>query len=226
MITLLHGDETDASRAEFNRMKEAASGKEIRTLDGRAIDPANLTQALGSTSMFGGDTVVFIERLFGKLGKKTKLIESLATIIRESTSDVVLWEDKEAGATVIKSLGKADVRLFKTPAVIFQFLDNLAPANTKQSLLLYEKVVSQDAPELVHTMISRRVRQMIQLHDGIVPEGLQSWQAGRLTHQAKLFTMDRLLVMYKKLLEMEFSIKNGSSPFTLKELTEQFLVDL
>lgn len=225
MITLLHGDQTELSRAEFNRLKEGAKGKEMRVLDGQLIDTANLTQALESTSMFGGDTVVFIERLFGKLGRKTKLIEQLAKIIRESKGDVVLWEDKEVGVTVTKSLGlpaqagKADIRLFKTPTLIFQFLD-------KPTLPVYEKLIETEPPELIHSMLAKRVRQLIQLRDGVTPDGLQGWQAGRLTQQAKQFTMDRLLFMYKKLLAMEFSIKNGSSPFTLSQLTEQFLLEV
>lgn len=219
MITLLHGDRTDLSRAEFNRMKSEATGKEIRVLDGRTIDQANLTQALESDSMFGGDTVVFIERLFGKLGRKTKLIESLASIIKASSADIVLWEDKEVGVTVTKSLGNADVRLFKSPPLIFQFLDH-------PSVKIYQQVVETDAPELVFSMLAKRFRQLIMIKDGVMPEGVSGWQAGRLTGQAKLFTMDRLIGMYTQLLVMEYSIKNGSSPFTLQQLTEQFLLEL
>ena len=167
--------------------------------------------------MFGGNTVVFIENLFGKLGRKIKLIESLASIIKNSTSDVVLWEDKEVGVTVVKSLGKADVRLFKTPTIIFKFLDH-------PTLSLYEQLVETEAPELIFSMLTRRIRQLIQLADGEIPAGLQGWQAGRLTAQAKLFTMERLTRMYKKMLDMEYSIKNGSSPFSIRQLTEQFLI--
>lgn len=219
MITLLHGDQIEASRAEFTRIRESATGKEVRTLDGRTIDPAALTQALESSSLFGGDTVVFIEQLFGKLGRKIKLIESLAKILNSSSADIVLWEDKEVGASVLKSLEKANVRLFKTPAIIFQFLDH-------PTLPVYGKLVETEAPELVHSMLAKRIRQLIQLQGGVVPNGLQGWQASRLTRQAKSFTMDRLLAMYKNLCDMEFSIKNGSSPFTLRQLTEQFIIDI
>jgi len=214
MITILHGDQIEASRAEYNRLKDAAKQKEL--LDGKALDETNLTQALSSQSMFGGEKTVFIDNLFGKLGRKTKLIEKLATIIKNSPSDVVLWEEKEVGATVIKSLGKVDVKLFKIPQHIFQFLDTLTPDT-------YKRV--GDAPELVFFMLTKRIRQLIQLRDGVIPEGLQGWQASRLTAQAKVFTMERLLTMYKQLLAIEFSIKNGSSPFTLAQLTEQFLYD-
>ena len=84
MITLLHGNYPEASRKEYIRVKTEAKGKEIRVLDGKSLDPAALTQALESNSLFGGDTIVFIENLFGKLGRKVKLIESLSAIINAS----------------------------------------------------------------------------------------------------------------------------------------------
>ncbi len=228
MITLLHGDHIEASRAQLHRLKESLQSKEIRVLDGKDIDTALLTQALESTSLFGGDTAVIIERLFGKLGKKAKLIESLAHILvsAANSTDIILWEDKELGVTALKALGKIDVKLFKTPTIIFQFLDGLAPNNAKDLLPLYSQLTTNDAPELVFSMIVRRLRQLIQIHDGITPVGLQGWQAGRLTRQAKLFTMDKLVSLYRKLLEIEYSTKNGTSAFALRELTEQFIIDL
>jgi DNA polymerase III delta subunit len=219
MITLLHGSFSESSRKEFIRLKEEAKAKDVRVLDGRTLDPAALTQALESHSLFGGDTIVFIENLFGKLGRKQKLIESLAAIINNDAADVVLWEDKEVGLTVLKSLPKAKVTLFRIPSSIFQLLDGIVPGASI-------RVLPPEAPELIFAMIVRRVRQLIQLRDGVVPVGLQGWQASRLTRQAKLFTMDKLLTMYKNLLDMEYSVKNGSSPFTTAQHIEQFLLDV
>jgi DNA polymerase III delta subunit len=226
MITLLHGNYSESSRKEFIRLKEEAKMKDIRVLDGRTLDPASLTQAIESHSLFGGDTIIFIENLFGKLGRKTKLIESLAAIINESSADIILWEDKEAGITVLKNLSHAKVTLFKIPSVIFQLLDGIAPGAISRALPVYTTLSETEAPELIFAMIARRVRQLIQVANGVTPENLAGWQASRLTRQAKLFTIDRLLTMYKHLLDMEFSIKNGSSPFTLAQLTEQFIIDV
>ncbi len=226
MITLLHGNFIETSRKEFVRLKNEAKNKEIRTLDGRTIDSASLTQALESHSLFGGDTIIFIENLFGKLGRKLKLIESLAAIINKSPVDIVLWEDKEVGGTVLKNLPEAKIMLFKIPSIIFQLLDGVAPDAASRVLPLYKTLNQTEAAELIFSMIVRRVRQLIQLRDNVIPEGLAGWQLTRLTRQAKLFTMDRLISMYKNLLEMEFSVKNGSSPFTLSQLTEQFIIDL
>lgn len=229
MITLLHGDNIESSRKELARFKEEAKGKEIRQLDGRSIDEAGLTQALESQSLFGGDTLVIIENLFSKLGKQQKRITQLATILIQAASmtDIILWEGKEVGATVIKSLGtKAKIQLFKIPVVIFQFLDALRPQNVKTLLSLFTQASSRDAPELVFAMIVRRMRQLIMLKDSVTPEGLQGWQAARLTTQTKSFTMEKLFDMYNKLLTIEYSIKSGSSPFTLTQHIELWLTDV
>lgn len=229
MITLLHGDNIETSRSELMRLKDQASGKETRLLDGRSVNEVNLTQALESQALFGSGTLVIIENLFGKLGKKLKLIASLAAIIIRSsnTTDIILWEDRDVSITVIKSLGTGvKVQLFKTPISLFQFLDSLGSGNVKNSLLLFQKTLETHAPELILTMIVRRMRQYIMLKDNVTPEGLQDWQVSRLTSQAKSFTMEKLLSMYQRLLDIEYSIKTGSSPFTLTQHLEQFIIDL
>ncbi|OGG28886.1 hypothetical protein A2971_03045 [Candidatus Gottesmanbacteria bacterium RIFCSPLOWO2_01_FULL_46_21] len=223
MIILLHGDDTVSSRNELHRLK---AGREVRQLDGRGLTDTALTQALESGSMFGDDILVIVENLFGKLGKKQKLIARLAEIIKKSPADVIVWEDKEVGVTVTKSLGSANVQLFKTPISLFQFLDGLTPGHTKNSLLLFQKTLQTHAPELIFSMIVRRIRQLIQVADGVTPEELASWQVSRLTSQARSFTIDRLVELYRKLLDMEYSIKTGTSPFSMQQLLEQYLINL
>ena len=75
-------------------------------------------------------------------------------------------------------------------------------------------------------MLVKRIRQLIMLRDGVTPEGLQGWQATRLTSQSKLFTIDKLLSMEKRLLEIDVSIKTGTSPFPLAQQLELFFIDL
>lgn len=226
MITLLHGDDIGSSRNELNRLRTGAKNKDVRSLDGRGLTDTALAQALESGSMFGGETLVIIENLFGKLGKKQKLIARLAEIIKKSPADVIVWEDKEVGVTVTKSLGNAKIQLFKTPIALFQFLDGVKPGNTKSVLTLFQKTLDTHAPELIYTMVVRRIRQLIQVADGMTPEGLASWQVSRLTSQARSFTMNRLIDRYRRLLDMEYSIKSGVSPFSLTQLLEQYLIDI
>lgn len=229
MIILLHGDHTELSRPELTNLKQKAKGKEIRVLDGRTLDAPALTQALESSSLFGEDTLVIIENLTRYNAKKTKLLDQLAGIISTNAKivDILLWEDKELSATQVNRFGKnIQTRLYKTPMVLFQFLDSLKPDSASSTLSLFEKALDRDAAELLFTMTVRRFRQLLIVKDNGTPEGISPWQLAKLTSQAKLFTMDKLGSMYQKLLTIEFSIKSGASPFTMKEQIEQWLIML
>lgn len=199
MITLIHGDNTEASRNEFLRLKNGET-----SLDGRTLDASTLVQALEGNLL--GPKTVFIERL---LTKNPKLVSFLR-------GDVVLWEDKEVSATILKKLGAVENKLYKIPVLLFKFLDSL-------SLELYQQL---DKPELTHAMLVKRVRHLIEIRDGVTPEGLQDWQASRLTRQARSFTMEKLIALYKQLLIIEVSIKTGMSPLSLQQQTEEMLLSL
>jgi DNA polymerase III delta subunit len=229
MLTILHGDDTEKSRAQLNSLRQSSDGKEIRHIDGKSLDLNGLTQALQSGSMFGGDLLVIVERFFVTLGRKIKQIGAYAVLLSEASSstDIIVWEDKELSPGTLKGFGpKASIRLFKTPVVIFQFLDNLKPRNSKFLLTVFESLVELDAPELIFVMIVRRIRQLIMLADHVLPDGMKPWQATRLTNQAKFFTMRELQTMEKQLLAIEYSIKSGQTPLPLKTHLEKFLIDL
>lgn len=228
MITLLHGDNIVASRAKLDELKSEARGKEIRSLEGKTVSDADILQALESQSLFGGETLVIVENYFSLLGKKMKEAGRRADLLKQSgEGDIIIWESKEVSKTVITSLGtSAKNILFKLPVVIFDFLDSVRPDNVRQMSSLYRDAIALDAPELIHALLVRRVRQLLMVRDGVIPHDMQSWQAKRLTNQARLFTIEQLLSMYQRLLESELSIRTGSSPFTLAECIEQVLIKI
>lgn len=229
MITLLHGDHIEVSRAELNRLKQQAQGRELRSIDGRSIDPAILVQALESSSLFGGTALIVVEQLFGKLGRQPKKITQYADILARAgeTSDIILWENKELTAGTVKQLGaRVTVRLFKLPVLIFQFLDNIYPGNRTVLLSAFTKLMETQAPELGFSMCVQRVRQLLHIRSGNTPEGLAGWQLSRLTSQAKSFTMDELVNLYEKLGDAEYALKSGSSPFPFRMALEQIFLTL
>ena len=230
MITLLHGDNIQASRNALVELKEKHKGKEIRELNGRDMDETKLIQALQSSSLFGGDTLVVVENLFTALGgRKSKRLDGVLAMLKESgqAMDVIIWEGREVGKAVISGLGStARPQLFAIPTIIFKFLDGLRPSDTTGMLNLFSQAVALDAAELLHTMLVRRIRELIMLADHITPPGMQPWQIGRLTSQVKSFTIEKLLALYKKLLDIEVGIKSGVSAFTMKESLEIWLTDV
>ncbi len=226
MITLLHGDHIDASRKELQRIRNESKDKEVRLIDGKTIDETALVQSIESSSLFGNTTVVIIEQLFGKLGKQTKRAEALISHLKLSakTSDIVLWEDKEIGATIIKMLGDSvRIRLFKLPVLIFQFLDNFLHGNASRELQLFKQLTKSEAPELIFSMLVKRVRQLIEIKNNVTPIGVSSWQMNRLTNQTKSFTMEQLVDLYAMLHDMEVNSRSGLTAFTTKQQLALFL---
>lgn len=228
MITLLHGDHTQASRTELLRLIGQHKGAEVRSLDGSKLDETELSQAIESSSLFGGEILVVIENVLRKYAKLPKALAKLAHIIRSTeVADVILWENKEVSDAQIKLLGPGiQAKKFSIPKVLFAFLDSLAPGEAGTTLPLYETLTRAEAPELVYTMIARRMHQLAILSGGGDIPGLAPWQRSRLTSQAKRFTMEKLQASLSQLLMHEYRLKTGMTPFSLKQLTEQFLVDI
>lgn len=229
MLYLIHGDQSEASRAKLMELKLAATGKEIRQLTGAKLNETDLIQALESSSLFGGDTMVVIEQFLGSAKKREKAFTTTLKRILEASNavDVVLYEEKEIEKTTVAKLGSAvRVSLHKTPVIIFQFLDCIRPGNHKEMVTLFTKLMETEVPEIVFTLMVRRVRQLIQLLDSVSSKGLADWQKARLTTQARHFTMDELVAMHELLLQADVAIKSSSSPFSLRQQIEQILVSI
>jgi len=228
MLILLHGDNIVASRNELTRLKEGAKGKEIRDINGKDISEQDLRQAVESLSLFGTTMLVVIENTFASIGRKEKQIKLLAGIISNASDavDILLWEPKEIGKTVLSELKKAKVQLYKTPPIIFEFLDSLLPNQTKKLVLVSEKTMESVPIELILYMTEMRVRQLIQVKDNVTPEKMSPWQAMRLTNQGKSFTMDKLLSMHTQLIDLEYSFKSGTTPYSLTELIKKFIIEI
>ena len=227
MITILHGDNIEASRAELLRLKKLAGGKEIRQLDGKHLDTTSLVQSLESSSLLGGGLLVIIENFLSSLGKKSKAKDAALAQLRQSAADteVVLWESKQIELSALKAFaGVSTEKLFKTPVVLFAFLDALGGQPLTSILTHWQALTETEPGEIVHVMIVRRIRELIMAKDGLFSPLLAPWQRGKLTKQADSFTLEKLLAMERHLLGAEYLLKSGGTPFTLKELLEQFLV--
>jgi len=229
MITLLHGDHIEASRFELTSIIAKAKDKEIRTLDGKYLDETSLIQAMESNSLFSSNVLVIIEYLFTPLGRKTKRIKEFTEILdnNNQTTDCICWEPKELSKETLSCFqSKIISKLFSIPKTIFIFLDAMKMKNTNMLLSTIDDVFRTSTPELVWSMMITRMRQLIQIQSGVTPAKLQSWQVSRLTNQSRSFTMDKLLKSYSKMLDMEYKLKTGSSPFTMTEMIKQWLIEL
>ena len=76
-------------------------------------------------------------------------------------------------------------------------------------------------------MILRQWRLLLMVKDQeAAVEGLASWQAGKLKYQGRAFTMDTLINSYRQLLAIDYKIKTGQTPYSLRQLLDFFLLNI
>lgn len=217
MITLIHGEDTTASRNYYFDIKQKSQGS--LTLDGATITLTDLQQAVSGSDLFGNSKDIFVENLLSKR-KSSKDIQELVSIINASSSPIFLWESKELTPKQVSSFTKATVKLFKIPSTIFALLDALKPGNGQQLITLFHQTLMDKDPEFVVVMLQRQVRILLALSSVIASEARQSqsiseisrlapWQKGKLDKQAKQFTEEELLNLHEKLFQLELEMKTG-----------------
>lgn len=227
MITILHGDNFVASRQHLNQtIKKHKSNKtEIARFDGRNLKPEALTQALESASLFGQDQFIVIEDFLCQphSNQKSQLTD---IILKNSAKTIILWEKKPISALVKKQFPQAAIKEFKTPRIVFKFLDSIKPNHSQTSLQLLHQCYQKDAPALVFYLFSRRLTQLIQVLDA--PESLKTapWQTNKLKTQAKNFTLNKLTQLHRQLLDIDYQIKTGQTDLPLAAHLDLLLAKL
>lgn len=216
MITILHGDDTAASRDAYWNLKQKSL--ENITLDGATISQTDLQQALSGDDLFRNAKDIFIENLFSKR-KPSKELDALASLIAQSKGAITLWESKLLTPKQIGNFEKATSREFKIPSSIFALLDALRPGNGKQLITLFHTTLESKDAEFVLVMLTRQVRILLNISTmndepsttNAISEisRLAPWQKGKLVKQASLFTTKHLLALHSKMFELELGMKTG-----------------
>lgn len=235
MITILHGDNQVASRQRLTAFKDEAKsqGKEIITLEGKGIDKTLLIQSFESGSLFSLPKLVVIENLIGSLrtGSKIKdeIIEYLIT--GKFDSDVIVWEGKSVGKSLLKLKKQKHVKVedFKMPVVIFKLVESLTPTTVNEALFYLDETLKTTPVEVAFTMIVRQFRILLGLATNAPLEEIQKmapWSRGKTTRQTAFFSPEKLKVLYKQLLIIDYQTKTGRTPFDLTKATQQFIISL
>lgn len=232
MITILHGEHTVDSRKKLNTLREQAQklGKEVLELEGKSVPYEELIQSLESLTLFGNSRLVIIDNFLSSLKPGTKRDEITQYFIQGAfDADLILWEDKAVGRSLIKlkKAGHVRVEEFKTPTAVFSLVESLAPNSTAQSIYYFHKTLESTVPEIVFAMLVRQFRLLIATAAGAdIPEiaRIAPWQKGKFTTQAALFSGALLKRLYKDLMIIDYQIKTGKSPYDLTKRIEQFMM--
>lgn len=224
MITLLHGDDVISSRKALEALKSSRKESEVLSLDGLKVNLTDLKQALESSSLFSSSRLVVLERFLSSRPDKEKLAYLASG---QFGADLILWERKKISPGTIKKLGpQAKVQLFKTPALVFRFLDGFGSPDQKNSLLLLKKVLASAPSGLVFYLLVKRIRDLLLIKDQKKPSRAQTWQLKKLQTQAQFFRPDSLEKAYRRLLEIDRAEKRGEARFDLEGELEMLILDI
>lgn len=211
MIHLLHGDQTTSSRNKLIQLinLHQQQGREVTRLLAKDLTVAELEHHLGATSLFGQTPLIVIEELHSLPTSQRK--KELINLIAQHRGELILWEKRLLTPTMIKKLGQPQVQEFKTSSAIFKWLDLISPKANKKTLIdALHQAIEQDGDHYCLMMLTRQIRLLITAAENQPIAGPPFVQQ-KLIRQAQSFTLQQLLTLHHKLLDIDLASKSSSS---------------
>ena len=210
--TVLHGENQKESRSNYigARLKEKKLGNSIYELDGTKISLAELESVLKTQNLFGG-SALFIENLLSRPLSLEK--KKLLSLLKDypGPKNIYLWEKKAVTKTAVKSLGDGVGDLnSRLPQEIFIFLDSLRYTNKKSALIALNKLEGKVEEGFLFIMLSRHLASLLVAQSGDTSK-LSPWSKTKLINQAKDWPTDILILLIRRLLDVDLAIKSGQT---------------
>lgn len=228
MITILHGDDTAASRNALYQAKQKT--KYAVTFTGDEVNLTDLAQALQGDGLFTEIKTIFIEDLFNK--KRGDELEAIIAYLTEQGKEhaIYLWERKLLTATTLKLIKNATIAAYKLPQELFRFLDAIRPNNSDHAITLFHRALSTTDSEMLFFMLVRQFRLLLAVKETDTPieevQKLAPWQKSKLKQQAKLFSRDKLFSAYTHLSKIDKQAKTGEATTPLTTTIDFLLLAL
>ncbi len=227
-MILIHGEDSSLSRKKL--LEELAEkDAEIIKLEAVKTTKEEIVLICEARSMLNPQKILVMENLFkGIISKEKNEIIAYLLNIKDGI-DLYFWEDRELEKVKInKYLGKIKSFKFQYPSSLFNFLDAIGAENPTSLIRKFHDLLRQIEAELIFYMIIRQWRNLIIVKDVGVKgmELMPVWQAGKFARQANYFPLEGLISNYRQLLAIDYKIKTSSSPYTLKQLLDIFLLNL
>src|SRR3989344_3643224 len=225
MIHVLHGENTDDSERYLKSL--LINYKDIPKVQLTDKDRIELFQeAVYAEDLFETEKLV-ICRIW--LSSKKIKLNSLVDIPQNRT--VIFLEDtKLTVGQNVKRPSDWQIKEFKLQSTIFWFLDSLSPDFVKSARYLPQ--IDADKNNFLVWNLLMRVALLIAAKSGTGRENcaqffkknIQDWQWDKITRQADLFSLNKLIGLYRGLLRLDYATKNGTSAMDEKSLVAILLL--
>lgn len=207
-IIVLHGEDTVKS---YERLKKFIDTARERNWEVSFLDESSqgINENLSIPSLFGAERF-FILRDVKKLGKKelTWITKNYSNL----SGNLIIYHEGEIGKTILNGLPK-DIKIeeFKLPKLIWIFLENIRPGNSKRVLAEFHKVIETEPPEFVFTLIARQFKNLYIAKANLKVSSIQPWLVARLKNQADKFTLEKIIEIIGILAEIDIKVKTGKA---------------
>jgi hypothetical protein len=225
-IFVYSGDDIVSSRKAFLEHLEGLKKDNLEVVRkiGKDLTAEGLELLSSPTSLFGEKRVLAIESLLS--GQKSKDRDNLIRIVSSLRYPIVLWENKDFSKTEQLKYSGFVFKDFKLPALMFHFLESIVPGQGTTNLTMFRKTIETVDVNFLFLMLVRQVRLLILAKEKKDVLKLPPWQKAKLQKQASPFTEEALLLIYKKLLQINFQQKTSGSPYSLENLLELLLTEI
>jgi len=225
MIYILHGENTEDSGKYLKSL--LLKYKDIpKVWLGEKDQLEIFSQIVYAEELFETDRVIICQNWLAS--KKVKL-NSLSEIPQNRTV-IFLEETKFALGQSAGTRPDIQMKEFKPKSTIFWFLDSLSPDFSKS--LRYLPQIESDKKNLLVWNLLFRVSLLITAKSQVGREksrdfferNIQDWQWDKIQSQADLFSLNKLVGLYRGLLRLDYTIKNSLSSMDEKSLVAILLL--
>lgn len=235
MIHIIHGSDTVSSRNALLNLRSNYPKDSVLTIP-KDSSFSNIAAVFNTNSMFGETILVVMERW-----KTDPFLssEELLSMLRVKSDNVhvLVWVGQKLRSnhkllSLVKTSGNGTVREFteKRSKEVFALLDCLGG---KRSTQAYQKLVSLlssgESAVGILAMMAFSVRNMLMcLTNSPAFESLHPFVRKKTKSQANNFTQDKLLEVYKNILEIDAQLKSSSTiddKVVLMQLVDKFLYE-
>ncbi len=225
-IFVYAGDDIISSRKAFLECIERLKSDnfEIVRMRGKDLTRETLELLSSPTSLFGEKRALIIENLLS--GQKSQDKDNLVKTILSLPGPIVLWENKDFSRAEQFKLSGFSFKNFKLPATMFRFLESIAPQTGSRQITLFRQASESVDVNFLFLMLVRQIRLLILAKEKQDWLKLPPWQKAKLQKQAAPFSQEALLLIYRKLLLMDYQQKTSGSPYSLENLLELLLTEI
>lgn len=200
-ITLIHGNAVIAIANKVNSFKKGFDPLSISEFNGKSLNLSQVLPSVATGGLFSEKKLVILEDFETELDIQRLPNEEDITLILKFNKSL------PASSKLIKAAQSKGINILnlteKDEASIFPFLDGLSEKNKRVVKDLDNLIVEMGGQYLL-TMIVYMLRRLI-----VTPKNLSPFILKKVENQKKNFPLEKVIELYKEVLETDLKIKTG-----------------